>query len=407
MKGIYLRGQKYWYRTTLHGVQIRVPLETDDESDAIRKALDMRGNPSLLPGDPIRQEVKTYADRQFRLNHFSERTRDEVIRTIGTFFDFSEIGSAHQITTPEIQRWYDWLKTDRQVVGNDGAHRRDALTEESAQTYVARLSGFLRHLAESRKVRRNCAEGVVMAKLIPKARRLFCKKSERDQLVENCPRDDIKFVLYAGFHAGLRKGEIIEARGSWFDLEERLIHVPVTKFWKSKNGLPRTIPLTDAFRAFLLEAKMFQHSLECKIDYMLAPKVAQGRYRYRWDFRRPYKEYIDSHGMSWITPHVMRKTFGSTLATSGVSFLKISAWIGDDIRTTINNYAFLQPKDRDIERAFSDAVGGDSELEEPFERALLGRNSGRYGSKKTSKRTTGKGKPRPTSTIRRKKSHAR
>jgi integrase len=377
MKGIFRRGQKYWYRFTLHGKQVRMPLDTEDESEAIRRAWDLRSNPTLLPTEPIRAELKSYAEGQFRLNHFTERTRDEVIRTLNGFFDYSAIASAQAITTGEIQRWYNWLKTPRTLIVNGVPRLQDALTEESAQTYVARLSGFLRHLIESRKLRRNPVEDVKMAKLIPRPRRVYCRNVECDQLIENCGREDLRFILYAGFHAGLRKGEIIEARGEWFDLAEGVLHIPVTEYWHPKGKASRDVPLTEAFMKFLSESDYFKHSLASKVDYMLEPKVVRGKSRYRWDFRRPFEEYMESQGMRWVTTHVTRKTFGSLLASAGVSFLKISAWLGDDIRTTINNYAYLQPRDRDIERAFSGKPIHDHSENEAIERLLVGNGSGK------------------------------
>lgn len=95
--------------------------------------------------------------------------------------------------------------------------------EESAQTYVARPGGFFAHLIETNKVRQNPVDSVKMAELVPQARRKSCKYEERDRLISACDRADLKFVLYAGFHAGLRKGEIIEVGADWFDLDQDLM----------------------------------------------------------------------------------------------------------------------------------------------------------------------------------------
>ena len=78
-----------------------------------------------------------------------------------------------------------------------------AVSEQSAQTYVARLSGFFTRLIKTNKVRQNPVDAVAMAKLLPTARRLFCKYPQRDKLISSCARLDLKYVLYAGFHAGL------------------------------------------------------------------------------------------------------------------------------------------------------------------------------------------------------------
>ena len=83
--------------------------------------------------------------------------------------------------------------------------------------------------------------------------------------------------------------------------------------------------------------------------YMLAPQSTQGRSRYRYDFRRPFAEYMAAHGESWISPHTMRRTFASLHASAGVSIYKIAVWLGDDVRVVQRHYAQLAPGNADIE----------------------------------------------------------
>jgi integrase len=64
---------------------------------------------------------------------------------------------------------------------------------------------------------------------------------------------ELKFILYCGFHAGLRKSEILGARVFWFDLGAGLLHVqnePEAGFIL-KDRENRPIPLTDEFKEFL------------------------------------------------------------------------------------------------------------------------------------------------------------
>ena len=61
---------------------------------------------------------------------------------------------------------------------------------------------------------------------------------------------------------------------------------------------------------------------------------------------------MKTQGLEWVTPHVMRHTFASLLASEGVSIYKITLWLGDDVRVVQKHYAKLLPKDEDIECAF-------------------------------------------------------
>jgi integrase len=74
--------------------------------------------------------------------------------------------------------------------------------------------------------------------------------------------------------------------------------------------------------------------------------------RYRWDFRRPWAEYVAEHKCAEVTPHIARHTFASLVASAGVSIYKIAQWLGDDARVVQQHYAKLLPKDADIEAAF-------------------------------------------------------
>ena len=57
--------------------------------------------------------------------------------------------------------------------------------------------------------------------------------------------------------------------------------------------------------------------------WCIAPEIQRRKSRYRYDFIRPFDLYLKFMGveleqdLSWITPHVMRHTFGSPLAIAG------------------------------------------------------------------------------------------
>jgi hypothetical protein len=57
--------------------------------------------------------------------------------------------------------------------------------------------------------------------------------------------------------------------------------------------------------------------------------------------------------LSWVTPHVMRHTFGSLLAIAGESLAKISEWMGDDPRVTDRHYLHFKEGDTAINKLHS------------------------------------------------------
>ncbi len=93
--------------------------------------------------------------------------------------------------------------------------------------------------------------------------------------------------------------------------------------------------------------------------WCIAPEVQRGKSRYRYDFIRPFNLYLEFMGrelgqdLSWVTPHVMRHTFGSLLAIAGESLAKISEWMGDDPRVTDRHYLHFKEGDIAINKLHS------------------------------------------------------
>ena len=74
-------------------------------------------------------------------------------------------------------------------------------------------------------------------------RRDWLEKERIAGVLEAAPNDDLLFILFSGFDAGLRRNEIVEARVSWFDLRNGLLHVRKSAAFEPKDKEERTIPL--------------------------------------------------------------------------------------------------------------------------------------------------------------------
>jgi len=129
-------------------------------------------------------------------------------------------------------------------------------------------------------------------------------------------------------------------------LKAGLLHLQGNAEWKPKDKECRTIPLTKPFRSFLRGYLRKKDS----VGFALHPEIARGQWRYRYDFRRPFTDYMRAMDCSWVTPHVMRHTFASLLVSAGVSIYKAAVWMGNDVRVVQQHYAHLAPGDQDIHR---------------------------------------------------------
>jgi integrase len=331
IRGIYQRGNIFWFARMQNGRRTQVSLRTSDYSEAVINAMKIVEHPFLNESAPLQHEVEAFLAHKASQNEYSAASVESKKYALHEFARFTGKRRVAEISTGDVDRFYRALQ--------------QRVSESTAQGYITTVRSFFNRLVELRKIRHNPVEGVKLARLDQKGRLLFCPPEVRDKLIANAPDDGMKFILYCGFHAGLRKNEIVEARPEWFDLERGALHVRATDTFRPKDREARTIPLTREFQQFLRRYGM-------RSPFMLRPDVRHGDARYRYDFRRPWSAFMKTQGLEWVTPHVMRHTFASLLASKGVSIYKITLWLGDDVRVVQKHYAKLLPKDEDIECAF-------------------------------------------------------
>jgi integrase len=352
MRGLYRRGKIFWYSKMVEGRRTQISLSTEDQGAAVAKVLAMRQQPELLPVNTYEAEVEAYIKEQVfrgKLSHTFAPNRKSSLLQFGRVF---KIMSPVDITTDKARQWYDWMRFEKQP----------ALKESTAQGYIFGLRAFLGWLVDRSKLRENVALKLELDEYKHTARLVFADGVTVASLIENAPDDAMRFILYCGFHAGMRKLEIIEARPHWFDLKAGAVTIQATETFQTKDKDHRTVPLTSGFKAFIVKYGL-------PSPFMLMPHVPKGLYKYRYDFRKPFEEYIKSYAagkrrgtkelapvqdLSWLTPHVMRHTFASLHAAAGTSIYKIALWLGDGVEVVQRHYAKLSPSDADINKAFDE-----------------------------------------------------
>jgi integrase len=290
----------------------------------------------LGPTNTLKREIKDYVADRLATNHWTKNNAYNSQFILMAMADFVGVKEPSRLSARHLQEWYENLKS-RPI---------KPLTEYSAHAYMRAARTFLKYLVTNRKLRHNVATEVKMARPRKSAKTGFCDRATVDRLIANCTREDLKFVLFCGFHAGLRKEEVIQSRPQWFDLNQGLLHVQRSDTWEPKDKDDRVVPMSRAFLDYV------KNEYGLRSPFMLQPTVKPGKGRYRYDFKRPFYEYMAAQEVPWMTPHLMRHTFASMLASRGVSIYKIAKWLGDGVEVVQNHYAHLLPKDEDIEKAF-------------------------------------------------------
>lgn len=334
MKGIYKRGDIWWFRYSVEGKQQFMSLDTREEWEAVRRAEQLIASPLVRDIAPMEVNVERYLSHDQSIGRLSPNSVSARRHILNLFVDFAQ----GKQTSEVIERW--------------DQHLRTTTADITRSSYLRVLKRFFDYMVETRRLRENPLK--VRIDYRPYSpRKPFCSKEQVQALIQAADSPQLRFILYAGFHAGLRREEIVQARPHWFDLGAGLLHVQRSDTWKPKDRNDRTIPLTDEFHDFL------RHSYGLRSPFMIAPeKKETGKWRYRYDFRLPFMTLIDrlrvvpavTHGKSDanVTIHCMRHTFASLRVSAGVSLYKVANWLGDGMLVTERHYGFLIPQDSQI-----------------------------------------------------------
>jgi integrase len=344
--GIYRHGKNYYLRHTVDGEQqfdnlhvrfVEAPAEAKAKAfaDAIVAASKVRGKPRPGSGKktPWKSSISKYISDKLagvkpshmagkRSGSFSESTADRTRGIIEVFARESGAPTPQQVTIKHLQKYYDARRTK---------------SEASAQTCVNRVQSFLEHL--------NCCPGKVIfpVNATKERRNVTVAIDGSNAMIESAPTDKLRYILFAGFHAGLRKNEIIQSRPQWFDLSRRVLSVPGKEDqrqangkiykWRAKNMETRDIPLSVEFTAFL------QGFLKRGDLFVLEPDKCFRKARYRYDPRRIFANFVEKMGRGDAFYHAMRHSFISALCNSGNhTITEVSAWSGDTIEVIEKNY---------------------------------------------------------------------
>lgn len=357
MKNLYWREGGWWFGQQIKGKRTWVNLQTRDEVEAVRRVRLVRANPIMRPETGPIPEVDAFIAYKRSKGLYSKNSGDTKVLCLRAFARWlPATATLANVTSAQCDDFFHAV----QKPGFDRENRRKLkkspkpASESTAHSYMMTIRAFFRWALEVRRVRfDNPVAQLEFGRIEHKTRQEFCEKAMKNALLNAATDDDLKFVLYCGFDAGLRRDEIAEARRDWFDLkggsmqvrnaEGTRLRAGERKF-RVKNGKQRHVPLTHPFREFLLN---YLGGLE-PLDFVLQPKVQHGRARYRYDIRRPFDAFMAAQDVPWVKQHVMRHSFASNLKIAGKSLAKIADWLGDTERVTERTYAHLLPVDEDI-----------------------------------------------------------
>ena len=362
VRGLWLHKKGLWYWSRMqNGKKITVALKTKDRDEAVRMAMKLLNiEPEQISTDAIEHEIDRFVADKIAKGKFSRFSAPEKKRTLLRFANWhGKDKPATSVTFLVMEAYHE--------------HLRDAGKAPSTILgYMMGIRSLFSWLLAKKRITSNPCEKIEYGRREYGAKDrhaeegdapLYCPAPLRDKLLtgwrtipatvlEPEKAKLVAFVLHAGFEAGMRKNEIIEARPAWFFLEgKNSMRIAKTNTFTPKGKDSRTIPMTTVLADFLKEFLQGHKGTWC-----IAPEKMRGRSKYRFDFNKSYRRYLAHMGkeletdLMWINPHVMRHTFGSLLAIAGESLYKIAKWMGDSPEVVATHYAHLQADDDAINK---------------------------------------------------------
>lgn len=356
--GVFPRGKTFWLRYSLGGEQHRVSLDTTDPELAIKRANEMRGRPVASKKTGQIRGGKTELERALdryiaaggikgKLGDLAKKNARQAVKHFATF---TETADPAGITTAKLKEYYEklngtWIDPKAKRKKNEAPVPVTTWkkSEATAQTYASRVAAFVRwagyHVDTPHFPPAPAREVVISALKV-------------EEMLE-IAKGDLKFVLLAGFRAGMRRREISLARPSWFVInsEKPCIRIPnpdpVTG-WEPKSKRAREIPLTSDFRSFIMET----YPNWATQAFCIRPEKKPGKWIYRYDDRKLFGSFTKEHCPE-LTHHTMRHSYASHLANGGIGIAQLSAWTGDRIATLEKHYLHLSADAEKAEEAFA------------------------------------------------------
>lgn len=329
LRGIRRHGRTYQLNIQRGGKRVWINLETDDIKEAIQRAAAIRCDPRRVNATPFEGALARFIAAKGARGRFTARTKEWSLTACRRFAGDCGIAAVSEIGHGTVQRWVERL--------------RGQIKPNSVRSYVRALASFCSWCVREKLLHSNPCENLELPRVPRHGRVLWVPVDLRDRLIAEAPSTELRTMLVLGFFCGLRLNEILEARRDWIDGVRRELEVRPTPTFQPKDSDIRSIPLVPSALKAL-------HPLPNAPDaFLVRPDVPHGAWRYRWDPRRPWADYMRKQGCEWVTPHVMRHTFASILIQQNVSLYKVAKWMGDGAAVVERHYAHLAHGDRDIE----------------------------------------------------------
>ena len=171
---------------------------------------------------------------------------------------------------------------------------------------------------------------------VPKVVKRVCSGDEITALLNACPNDRWLAFCLIGVQAGFRKGEITHLEWADVDFDLDLLHIRYKDNWQPKSSKERTVPMSPPIREVLL--RLQPNRFQCSY-FILSNNGGPLHHNVSYGFECIVKAAGLVDKKNPVTPHALRRTFGTNLANKNTPLKVLMELMGHTkIETTMAFY---------------------------------------------------------------------
>ena len=303
-------------------------------------------------GIPLNELMREQANKKLKLNLIGERTYSRIIETIKTIEKASiSHKNINDITSQDIQDYLNTLKNySNSTIKKMKEQFNQAFREAMNKGYIVKNPMF-----EVIRPRSNKEHKIVRALEIEEQQKLT-------NYLMSIPISDepYKVAYLIEMYLGLRIGEVLALRNTDINLHKNLITVNKTlttdknhkvimgNSTKTYSGI-REVPIPSFIREEIINQMRLAESHKDK-QLFLDPN---GNYVRPNNANRKLKELLQKMGISNITSHSLRHTYGTRCIEAGMRAVALQRLMGHtDVSITLNTYTsvFNKYKEAELEK---------------------------------------------------------
>lgn len=258
----------------------------------------------------------------------TNKAKSTVVREMVVFRNFNAAISIEKLSqlTPEILEEYKQIRHEAGL--GPGTINREIITLKSAVKKAEEWSYNAPSVTSVRRLQE------------PKKRPMFFTKEDLDKMIA-AAEPFWKCVIYLGFYAGLRRGEMLSLGWDHVDFSRHQLKIYPTEEWTPKDYEAREIQMHPKLEDFLSTWKKLGAANGKVVPWTQPPhflSITFTRFLTRLDINKG-------------SLHSLRHSFASHMAMAGIDLYRIGRMMGHSEPSTTQIYAHLLPS------SLAEAVG--------------------------------------------------